>query len=257
MSQPVVIVTGASRGLGAAAARIAAEMGAAVVINARSADDLAAVAGEIESAGGRVLVVPGDVSQPAVCERIVAQAVDAFGRLDAVINNAGVLGPIAPLAEADADAWQRNWAINVLGPVMLTQAALPHLRQSGGRIVNVSSGAAVRGLPGWGAYCLSKAAINSLTRVTAAEEPDVIAVAVRPGVIDTEMQRMIREEGAEGMPAADHQSFVQRYEQGELLPPEAPGRALALLALYAPPELSGEFVEWDADAVQALGEKHR
>lgn len=252
MAQPVVIVTGASRGLGAAAARIAAEMGAAVAINARSADGLAAVAGEIESAGGRVLTVPGDVSQQAVCERIVAQAVDAFGGLDALINNAGVLEPIGPLAEADADAWQRSWAINVLGPVMLTAAALPYLRMRGGRVVNVSSGAAVRGMPGWGAYCVAKGAINQLTRVTAVEEPQVVAMAVRPGVVDTEMQRVIREEGAGGMPAADHQRFVRRYEQGELLPPEAPGRALAVLALHAPPALSGEFFQWDADAVQAL-----
>jgi NAD(P)-dependent dehydrogenase (short-subunit alcohol dehydrogenase family) len=247
-----IIVTGASRGLGAAAARAAARLGASVVLNARSEGDLESVARDIEEAGGSAAVVAGDVADPETAHRLTAQAITISGRIDAVINNAGVLGPIQPVREADPAEWTRNWDINVLGPLMLVKEALPELRTRGGRVINVSSGAAVHAVRGWGAYCLSKAALNQLTRMIAAEEPAVTALSVRPGVVDTAMQREIREEGRQGMPAEEHARFIDYYEEGDLLPAEEPGRALALLALYAPPEWSGEFLGWDDPRVQRL-----
>lgn len=247
-----VIVTGASRGLGAAVARAGGELGANVALNARSEDALRGVAEEVNAAGGRALVLPGDVSEAGACQRLVEETVERFGRLDGVINNAGVLQPIAPLAEGDPAAWRDNILINVLGPYYLTRFAIPHLRQSQGRVINVSSGAAVRATEGWSAYCTAKAALNHFNRVLAAEEADIVALAVRPGVVDTAMQETIRQEGREGMPAESHRRFVAYHEEGELLPPEVPGRVLALLALYAPAEWSGEFVSWDDEPVQAL-----
>ena len=247
-----VIVTGASRGLGAAAARAAGELGANVVLNARSEDDLRAVAEEIDSAGQRALVVPGDVSEAEACRLLVERTVERFGRLDAVINNAGVLEPIATLAESDPAAWRDNILINVLGPYYLTRFTIPHLRTNKGRVINVSSGAAVRATEGWSAYCTAKAALNHFNRVLAAEEGNLVAIAVRPGVVDTAMQERIRDEGREGMPADSHQKFVAYHEEGDLLPPEVPGRVLAVLALYAPAGWSGEFVSWDDEAVQTL-----
>ena len=247
-----VIVTGASRGLGAAAARAAGALGANVALNARSEGDLQAVAAEVEAAGGRALVVAGDVSEADACRRLVAATVEAFGRLDAVINNAGVLQPIAPLAEGDPAAWRSNILINVLGPYYLTRFAMPHLRRNKGRVINVSSGAAVRATEGWSAYCTAKAALNHFNRVLAAEEGNVVAIAVRPGVVDTAMQQAIREKGREGMPAESHQKFVAYHEEGELLPPEVPGRVLAVLALHAPAAWSGDFLSWDDEKVQAL-----
>jgi len=253
-----VIVTGASRGLGAAAARAAGELGANVALNARSEGDLRAVAEEVNAAGGRALVVPGDVSEADACRRLVEETVARLGGLDAVINNAGVLEPIATLAEGDPAAWRNNILINVLGPYYLTRFALPHLReredlhQGGGKVINVSSGAAVRATEGWSAYCTAKAALNHFNRVLAAEEDTIVAVAVRPGVVDTAMQAAIREEGREGMPADSHRRFVAYHEEGELLPPEVPGRVLAVLALHAPAGWSGEFLSWDDEPVQAL-----
>ncbi|MCI0398529.1 MAG: SDR family NAD(P)-dependent oxidoreductase [Chloroflexi bacterium] len=252
MNHKTVLITGASRGLGAAVARLAAELGASVALNARSAGELAAVAEEIRAAGGRAIAIPGDVSDADNCRFLVKQTIGHFGRLDALVNNAGTVEPIAPLATADPAGWQRNLAVNVLGPMMLVQAALPHLRQSHGRVVNVSSGAAVSPVPGWAAYCAAKGALNQFNRVLAAEEETITAVAVRPGVVDTEMQAVIRHEGAEGMPASAHARFIRYHEAGELLPPEKPGRALAVLALYAPHEWSGEFLSWDEERVQAL-----
>jgi NAD(P)-dependent dehydrogenase (short-subunit alcohol dehydrogenase family) len=255
MTNKTVIVTGASRGLGAATASVAAELGANVVLNARSATALEQEAQLIRDAGGGAVAVAGDVSHLKDCRQLVEKTMAEFGRVDAVINNAGILEPIAPLAEADAEAWQKNLIVNVLGPMMLTQAALPHLRRQEGRVVNVSSGAANYALPGWSAYCVAKGGLNQLNRAIAAEEAKVTAVAVRPGVVDTEMQAQIREEGEKGMPESEHARFVNYQEQGDLLPPHVPGRALAVLALHAPHEWSGEFLSWDDDKVQALVER--
>lgn len=253
----VVIVTGASRGLGAATARILLEMGAAVVLTARSAGALHELAAAADPGGERSLVVAADVSDEAACAALVAQTIEHFGRLDGLVNNAGVLQPVARLGEEAPAAWRQNIAVNLLGPYYLIHHALPHLKANGGRVVNVSSGAAVSPVPGWSAYSTAKAAINMLTRALAEEAPEVVALALRPGVVDTAMQAAIREEGDEGMPAERHQRFVRLHQEGELLPPEKPGRALAVLALYAPREWSGEFVQWDEQKVAALVAAHR
>ena len=252
MAVQTLIITGSSRGLGAAAAQVAARLGMNVVLNARSAGELEAVAQSIRAGGGTAVTVPGDISRLEDCRSVVREAIDHFGRLDALINNAGIIEPIAPIADADPAVWEQNLAINVLGPMMLTQSALPHLRQSQGRVINVSSGAAVNPMPGWSAYCVAKSALNHFNNVLAVEETSVTAIAFRPGVVDTEMQSVIRQEGAGGMPESAHARFVAYHEQGELLPPEVPGMALAILALYAPPEWSGEFIAWDEERVQAL-----
>jgi NAD(P)-dependent dehydrogenase (short-subunit alcohol dehydrogenase family) len=252
MTKATVLVTGASRGLGAATARMVAELGANVALFARSEDDLEAVAEQIRSDGGRALVVAGDVSRAADCRRAVEGTVEQFGGLDAVVNNAGVLGPIAPIAEGDLEAWRKNLEVNVLGPLMIAKAALPYLRERNGHVANVSSGAALHVIPGWSAYCASKAGVTHFTRALAVEEPDVTAIAFRPGVVDTEMQATIRAKGAVGMPEEEYARFVRYYEQGELLPPELPGCALAVLALYAPHDWTGEYIVWDEERVQAL-----
>lgn len=252
MTHPVMIVSGASRGLGEAAAIIAAGMGAMVVVNARTQERLELVAAQIQAAGGVALVAPGDVSLRVDCERVVKETITRFGRLDALINNAGVLQPIATFADADPDDWERNLAVNIFGTVNLTRAALPHLRASQGRVIHVSSGAALNPYRGFGAYCLSKAAINHFNRLLALEEPWLTSIVVRPGKVDTEMQAIVRQQGARGMDPATYEHHLSLFAQGELLPPEAPGRALALLALHAPLAWSGEFIQWDDPRIQTL-----
>jgi NAD(P)-dependent dehydrogenase (short-subunit alcohol dehydrogenase family) len=168
------------------------------------------------------------------------------------VNNAGVLEPIARLAEVDAEALWRNVTVNLFAPFLLTRTALPYLRERRGRVINVSTGAAVRPVAGWSAYGAAKAGLNLLTMTLAKEEPTITTIAVRPGVVDTEMQRQIREEGQGGMEAASHQNFMSLYEGGELLEPEVPGEVLALLALHAPREWSGRFLSWDDEEVARL-----
>ena len=136
--------------------------------------------------------------------------------------------------------------------VMLTQVALPHLRQQKGRVINVSSGAAIHVIQGWGAYCAAKAALNHFTRVLAEEEPSITTIAFRPGGVDTAMQDTIREEGAQGMPQEVHARFLRHQKEGDLLPPVVPACSLTILALYAPREWSGAFLSWNDERVLSL-----
>ena len=245
MTPPVLIITGASRGLGAATARRAAVLGAEIALLARSLPQLEAVAAEIRSSGRRALSVQADVSQPEDCKRAVDEIVAHFQRVDGLINNAGRLGPVAPLAESPMDDWQKNLQINLVGPAILIQLALPYLRASNGRLINVSSGAAVNVTRGWSAYSAAKAGLNHLTRLLAAEETEITSLSFRPGVVDTDMQAEIRSDGARGMSAEEHARFLQYHANGELLSPEIPAHSLAWLALNAPHEWSGEFISWN------------
>jgi len=257
---PVVIVSGASRGLGAAIARWLAKAGAAVTLFARSADALAAVAKDVQQRGGAALVCKGDVSDAGDCRTAVAKTLERFGRLDAVVNNAGMVEPLAPVSGSEVDRWQYNIAVNLLGPFYLIRAAISALREQSGRIVNVSSGAATTSVENASAYCAAKAALNHFSRVLAAEEPRLTIVAVRPGVVDTQMQDIIRQKGA-GVMSAEQLGYYQNLKAGgQLEKPEVPGRAIAWLALHGPRDFSGQFLDYDdprisRPALAVLGEK--
>ena len=242
---PVVILTGASRGMGVEIARWLARAGARITLVARSADPLEEISEETNRLGGEGLPFSVDIAEPTGCNEAIRKTMDRFGRMDALINNAGLLGPIARVADADPDAWRYNLEVNLLGPFFLTRAALPHLRIAGGRVVNISSGAAVKSVRGWSAYCVAKAGLTHFTRILAEEEPDVISVAVRPGVVDTRMQEMIREEGPGAMSEDKVNYFQALKSENKLEPPSVPARSVAWLALHAPREMNGEFVEYD------------
>ena len=198
---PVAIVTGASRGLGAAVAGWLAKAGAGVTLVARSEGDLNRVAEDLLRLGGEPLVCGADVSDYDACRRAVARTLDRFGRINSLVNNAGIVQPIATIACSDPASWRYNIDVNLIGPFNLIQTAVSHLRKQNGRIVNVSSGAANLALENVSAYCAAKAALNHFTRVIAVEEPELTAVAVRPGVVDTDMQTFIRQEGPRAMPS--------------------------------------------------------
>ena len=238
----VILVTGASRGIGAATVQRLLDKGCRVAGAARSPAPLEAMAA---ASGDRFWPMTGDVSRGADCRRLVDDTVARFGRLDALVNNAGILGPVARLADAAPEAWEHNLAVNLLGPFHLAQAAIPHLRASHGRIVTLSSGAAVKAIEGWSAYCVAKAAVTHLTRLLAAEEPVIVSVALRPGVVDTGMQAQIREEGPAAMTSEKTDYFKRLKSDGELLDPAVPARRIAWLALNAARDLSGRFLDYD------------
>jgi NAD(P)-dependent dehydrogenase (short-subunit alcohol dehydrogenase family) len=261
MDRPTIVITGASRGLGAETARAVAQLGANLVLAARSAGDLTDVAQnimaqlfskQIQSSETSVLAIPADVSHEGDCQTIIAQAMERFGRIDALVNNAGRIEPIARIAEADSGEWQASWAVNLLGPLVLTRLALPELRRNSGRVINVSSGTSTAVIQGWGAYSTAKAAIEHFTRILAAEEPGITAIVFRPGIVDTCMQATIRATGRTGMAESDYQRLSGLYEQGRMVPPHLPGRALATVALRAPHEWSGETVQWDEEKMKTI-----
>jgi len=253
---PVIIITGASRGLGAAAARMGAHLGARVVLAARSLDRLEEQAAAIQAAGGTALAVQADLTREADCHAVISRSLTHFGRIDALVNNSGTLDPVGRVAEANPEAWRENWALNLLAPVLLVKLAMPSLRERAGRIINVSSGAADNAIGGWGAYSSAKAALNHLTRVLAVEEPEITAIALRPGLVDTEMQARIRAHGQGHMTQRNYEWLARLHKQGRLLPPETPGKAVACLAYEALHSWSGEMMQWDDARIQELVQRH-
>lgn len=242
---PVVLITGASRGMGADIARWLAKVEARITLVARSAGALEQIVEDVARLGGEGFPFSADVAGQNGCNEAVRETVARFGRLDALVNNAGILAPIGPIADSNPDAWRYNIEVNLIGPYFLTRAAMKPLREARGRVINISSGAAVKSIAGWSAYCAAKAGLTHFTGILAEEEPDITAVAVRPGVVDTSMQEMIRTEGPGAM-SEDKVSYFQQLKSDEKLePPHVPARSIAWLALHAPKEMSGGFVEYD------------
>jgi NAD(P)-dependent dehydrogenase (short-subunit alcohol dehydrogenase family) len=170
----VVIVTGAGRGAGRAIALRLAREGASVVAVARTKTELEKLAAEIAAANGICEVVEADVSSPADARRIAAHAVERFGRIDALVNNAGVGGPVSRVEETPVEEWQRTLDVNLTGPFLCSQAVLPTMKeQRGGHIIMISSGAGKQGYPNMAAYCASKFGLHGLAQSLAAEVSDL------------------------------------------------------------------------------------
>ena len=190
-----VLITGASRGIGAEAARVFAEAGANVALVARSADSIADLAGEI---GQKAVAIPCDISRYWEVAQAVENCVTAFGGLDILINNAGVIEPIARMDEADPEAWGQVIDINLKGVFHGMRAALPVMEAAGGgTILTVSSGAAHNPIEAWSHYCASKAGAAMLTRSLHKEMADkgIRAIGLSPGTVATQMQREIKASG--------------------------------------------------------------
>jgi NAD(P)-dependent dehydrogenase (short-subunit alcohol dehydrogenase family) len=204
----IALVTGASRGIGRAAALGLAEAGAHVIAVARTVGGLEELDDEIKAKGGAATLVPLDVKDYAGIDRLGAAIHDRWGRLDIVLGNAGMLGAITPLSHLDVDVWQEVMAVNVAANWRLIRSLDPLLRQSGaGRALFVTSGITKVYLPYWGAYSVSKAALEALVRTYAAELAHTRARAnlFNPGPLRTRMR-------AQAAPGEDPNS---------LRPPEA------------------------------------
>lgn len=211
------MITGASRGIGEAAAHVFAAAGAKVALLARDGDSLARIAGEI---GDSALALPCDVASFAEMQGAVDQVLAQFGRLDVLINNAGVLKPITPLAQADAEAWGQVIDVNIKGVFNGMRTALPvMLDQGAGTILTVSSGAAHGPMEGWSAYCTSKAGAAMLTRAAHLENADrgLRIMGLSPGTVATQMQRDIKASGV---------NPVSKLNWEDHIPADWPAKAL-------------------------------
>ena len=216
----VVLVTGASRGIGAAAARAFAAAGAKVALAARGEDAIAEIAGEI---GEHALAIPCDVSRYWEVEAAVNAARETFGRLDVLVNNAGVIEPVSRMESIEPEGWAHAIDINLKGVMWGMRAALPvMLSQGGGTVITVSSGAAHGPVEGWSHYCASKAGAAMLTRCLHEEHgPRVRAMGLSPGTVATRMQEEIRESGI---------NRVSQLDWSVHVPAEWPARALVWMA---------------------------
>jgi 3-oxoacyl-[acyl-carrier protein] reductase len=188
----VAIVTGASRGIGRAVALALAENGAWVALAARTEAALHALRREIESGGGRALAAATDITSEPQVKELVRSTVEQFGRLDILINNAGV-GYYAPLVETTVEQWEQMMAVNARGPFLLCREAIPHMER-GGFIINIASVVGVKGYVKQAAYTASKHALMGMTKVLAQEvQPAGIRVhAICPGGVDTDLVRQAR-----------------------------------------------------------------
>jgi NAD(P)-dependent dehydrogenase (short-subunit alcohol dehydrogenase family) len=186
LENKVAIVTGAGRGAGRTIALRLAHEGASVVAVARTRADLDRLAAEIVAADGVCEAVEADVSNPNDARRIAAKALERFGRIDVLVNNAGINGPISGVEETPLADWQRTLDVNLTGPFLCSQAVLPTMKeQRGGSIIMISSGAGKQGYPNMAAYCASKFGLHGLAQSLAAEVSDLnIRVStIMPGSI--------------------------------------------------------------------------
>ena len=254
MSRPLegrsALITGAGRGIGRAVALGLVTEGARVALVARSLDELTEVADTVSDAGGTALVASTNVGDAAAIAQTVAKVLAEFGNVDILINDAATVAPLGPTASVDADLWAEAMAVNVLGPLRLTQAVLPGMIARGwGRIVNVSSGIAAHpaAMIGMNAYAASKSALEAHTLNLAAEltGTGVTVNVYRPGSVDTAMQGWIRSQPADEIGAALHERFVESYEKGSLL---TPGQSAQSLLTRITSDATGQI--WSVDDVE-------
>lgn len=204
----VALVTGGSSGIGRSVAEKLAGLGAAVTITGRRSEPLEKVAAALRADGKRCLAVTGDVRDEAHAEQAVRETVEAFGGLNILVNNAGVIGS-GPIEDTTTEEWQRIVDIDLTGPFLFARAAIPHLKQAtGASIVNVSSVAGRRPYIGIGPYCVAKAGVDRLTECLALElAPHGVRVnAINPGVVVTNLH-------SASNAVADYQAFLERGKE--------------------------------------------
>ncbi|TAQ86767.1 hypothetical protein B7494_g4909 [Chlorociboria aeruginascens] len=211
-----IILTGASRGIGLAIARYLLGASHKVFLVARSAEPL---------------------------EKLKEEYPEQVGYIAADLSD------FSRIADSDPEEWRSSFDVNFFSAVAFIKPALPHLRHARGRIILTSSGAAINSYSTWGAYGSAKAALNHLAITLSLEEPEISTIAIRPGVVDTDMQVEVRGHD-KLMDEKDTKKFKSLYEEGKLLRPEQPGNVMARLVVEGGIELSGKFLSWNDKALE-------
>ncbi len=234
-----VLITGASRGIGEAAARAFADDGANVALVARSVGEISRIAADI---GPNAIAISCDVSNRASVTAAVKETVGRFGGLDILIGNAGLISPIGPIDQIDPDDWDKVIDVNVKGVFYGIRAALPHMT-SGGTILTIGSGAATSALEGWSHYCTSKAAVHHLNACLHKEmgPKGIRAIVLSPGTVATQMQHEIRESGI---------NPVAQMAWEEHIPPEWPARTLIWMCSAEADDYLGGVISLREDAIR-------
>lgn len=230
------VVTGTSRGIGLEIANMMLQQGHQVLGISRSPSPISHPNYyELNLDLGKL-----DSSQP-IGLKVLTIAMQNMGRVDGFVHNAGKLG-MKNLSDLSEELMTNVMTVNLYSAMHLIKYLAPEIGKQHGSIILVSSGAASKTYKGWGAYCISKAALNMYCQVLAVEEPAIMSVAVRPGVVDTEMQNEIRTSGKPIMGDENHSRFTEMKESGSLVDPSIPAKAIVKLAVNPVLEKSGQFI---------------
>jgi len=237
------IVTGAGRGLGRASSLEMAKEGASLVVLSRTPSELRETAKTIKTLGAHVISIKADVSNPGDIEKVVDKTIKHFGKIDILMNNASVLGPVSPLLMIDQEEWDEVMAINLRGPYLFAKAVIPYMiKQRRGKIINVTSGLGEIVMPPFIAHSVTKAGLIHLTRILA-EELEYYNIQVNgldPGVMDTRMQEEIRNLGAEILGEEIYYEVLSMKERGILKLPEKVAQLAVFLASGESDSVTGE-----------------
>jgi NAD(P)-dependent dehydrogenase (short-subunit alcohol dehydrogenase family) len=244
LKDKVAIITGGGRGLGRASAVAMAQEGASVAVLSRTESELEETARLVEETGSRALILPFDIADDQTAYEVVSRTVSDLGDINILMNSAAVVGPAAFLHEVDQDGWDYTMAVNLTGALLICQEVVPSMiKTGGGRIINVTSGLARITMPLFGAYSVSKAALNHTTLIMA-EELRAYGIQVNgvdPGVMDTRMQAEIREMGPEILGKTLHDRFLSFKEGGHLRQPEEVAKLAVFLSSDEAVGVSGEI----------------
>ena len=245
LSGRVAWVTGGGRGIGRAAALALARTGARVAVSARTRAEVEDVAAEARDLYGSAEALTCDVADWSQVIDAVGRIESTLGPVDILINNAGVLGPLAPMWTSPPRDWARAIEINLIGAYHCARAVLPGMiDRRRGSIVNVSSGAADFAVANWTAYAASKAGLDHLTRTLGVEldGTGVHVNSLHPGVVETDMMRTLRTATPEQLPEHRRRFFQDATAKGDVAPPEIPAVIIAWLASDAARDLNGQVL---------------
>jgi NAD(P)-dependent dehydrogenase (short-subunit alcohol dehydrogenase family) len=253
LEHQVAVVTGGGRGIGRATALMLARAGAAVVVTARTDGEIKETVQQIEAEGGRGMAMQADVSKWEQVEALSMDTKRVFSTPNLLVVNASVIEPVSLSWNTDPESWGNNIRVNLTGAYYTTRAFLPDMIAANrGKIVYISSGAASRSIPGWSAYCASKAGLDHFARNLAAElssqEIPIESYIFYPGVVDTDMQGRIRRSTSEEFPQVDR--YVGFKENGHLRHPDEPAQVILWLACGYASDLSGEIFRIDDEEIR-------
>jgi len=256
LENKIAVVTGGGRGIGVATAWALAEVGARIVVSARSTDQIEAVKDDLRRAGHEAWAIPCDVAEREQVESLAEQTRDLVGSAQILVNNAGISSS-APLKSVTLEEWNRTLAVNATGPFLCTQAFMPGMLETGwGRVINVASIAGKIGAPYISAYCASKHALVGFTRAVAAEvaAKGVTVNAVCPGYVDTPMtdQSVTNISAKTGLSESEaRQHLDSTSPQNRLIEPQEVASLITSLCQPAAKGINGQAIVLDGGMVQA------
>ncbi|MEM8549097.1 MAG: SDR family oxidoreductase [Pseudomonadota bacterium] len=219
ITDKVIVITGASSGIGEETAKLLASKGAKIVLAARRVDRLDALVADIKADGGTAIAKATDVSKRDDLEALIELAVSEYGQVDVLLNNAGIM-PVAPMVMVKVDEWDKMIDVNIKGLLYGIAAALPGMKKRGkGHIINVASVAGHKVLPNFTVYCATKHAVRAISEGLRAENPDLRVTTISPGLIKTELE--------DSTPDPSIREGVKAFYDAHAIPPSSISEAIA------------------------------